>query len=183
MCRGTQVFRESGRGEPRPNVGNQKFSMRNVNEVCNCHLKRLILEIQPRHTSRLHHNIIIWSLNRSSVIIFDALFRLSLHGRCLSSFDRHELLVLQSRSTIIAQHRPYAAFKVQQDMTRHCFWATVNCIWSQRQVTILFPKLKCIWQKQGQKAILSPTGFLWPYRLQRSYTWLTVKVKLAKTAI
>ena len=32
----------------------------------------------------LHHNIVIWSLNRSSVIVFDALFRLSLHGRCLS---------------------------------------------------------------------------------------------------
>jgi len=77
----------------------------------------------------LHHNIIIWSLNRSSVIIFDALFRLSLHGHCLSSLDRHALRVLQSRTTIIAQHRAHASFKVESDITRRCFWAFVNFIW------------------------------------------------------
>jgi len=41
----------------------------------------------------------------SYVIIFDDLLRLSLHGRCLSLLDRHDLLVPQSRTSIIARHR------------------------------------------------------------------------------
>jgi len=41
------------------------------------------------------------SLNSSSVNIFDDLFRLSQHCRCLCSLDRHDLLVTQSRTTII----------------------------------------------------------------------------------
>jgi len=101
----------------------------------------------------LHHKIIIWSLNRSSVIIFDNLFPLSLHGRCLSSLDRQDLLVPQSRTTIIAQHRAYASVKVEPDITRHCFWSFVNfIIWFRRQVTILFPIFKCLWQKTGSES-------------------------------
>ena len=126
-------------------------------------------------TEHFYRSIIKWSLNRSSVIIFDNLFPLSLHGRCLSSLDRQDLLVPQSRTTIIAQHRAYASVKVEPDITRHCFWSFVNfIIWFRRQVTILFPIFKCLWQKLGQRAILSPTGFLWLYRLRRSYSWLAV---------
>jgi len=38
-----------------------------------------------------------------------------------SSQGRHVLLVPQSRTTIIAQHRAYASVKVEPDITRHCF--------------------------------------------------------------
>ena len=51
--------------------------------------------------------------------LFDALFRLSLHGRCLSSLDRYDL-VPQSRITITAQHRAYASIEVEPDITRRC---------------------------------------------------------------
>ena len=70
VCRGTQVCRESGRGVPRPNVGNKKFSMRSVDEVFNyCHRKLWFCKFSHGTLLPLHHNIIIiWSLNRSSVI-------------------------------------------------------------------------------------------------------------------
>ena len=74
----------------------------------------------------LHHNITIWSVNRSSMMIFDDLFRLSLRGRCLSSLDHHNLLVLQSRTTIIAQHWVYASVEVEPDRPYYrTFWAFV----------------------------------------------------------
>ena len=111
----------------------------------------------------LHHNIIIWSPHRSYVIIFDDLFRLFLHGCSLSLLDRHDLLFPQSRTTIIAQHRALIPLlKLSQIITRHCFWSFVNFIWFQRKVTVLFPKFRCLWQILGQRAILPPTGFLWP---------------------
>jgi len=59
------------------------------------------------------------------LIIFDDLFRLSLHGRCICLLDRHELLIPQSRSIIIAQHRAHASVEVKPDITRHCLWARV----------------------------------------------------------
>ena len=37
VCRGTQVCRQSGRSVPRPNVRNQKFTMKSFNEVFDCH--------------------------------------------------------------------------------------------------------------------------------------------------
>jgi len=51
QCFPTCVPRHTSRGVPQMNVGNQKFSMRSVNEVFNCHRKRLILSIQPWQTS------------------------------------------------------------------------------------------------------------------------------------
>jgi len=80
------------------------------------------------------------------VIIFDALFLLSLHGRCLSSLDRHDLLVPQSRTTIIAHHRAYTSAEVETDIAQLCFWAFVNFIWFRRQShnIRLFPKFKRI---------------------------------------
>jgi len=81
----------------------------------------------------LPHNIVIWSLNSSSVIVFDDLFRLSLHGGCLSTLDRHDL-VPQSRTTIIVQHRAYSSHvEVETDIAHLCFWAFVNFIWFRRQ--------------------------------------------------
>jgi len=43
------------------------------------------------------------------------LFRLSLHGRSLSSLDHHDLRFTQSQTTIIAQHRAYASVEVKPD--------------------------------------------------------------------
>src|SRR6218665_877183 len=60
----------------------------------------------------LHRNIILGlagRLNRSSVIIFDDLFGLSLYGRCLSSLDRHDLLP-KLWTTIIVQHLGFFFF-------------------------------------------------------------------------
>jgi len=111
----------------------------------------------------LHHNIIIWSLNRNSVIIFDDLFGLSLYGPYLSSLDRHDLLP-KSWTAIIAQHWAYAFVEVEPDITGHflslCLFYLIS---KTRHNKLLFPKFKCLWQKLGQRAILSPTGgFLWP---------------------
>ena len=128
----------------------------------------------------LHHNIIILSLHCSCVIIFYDLLRLFLHGRSLSSLDRQDLLFPQSRTTTIVHHRAFDTVEVELDITRHCFWPFVNFILFRRQVTILFPKYKCLWQKLGQREILSPTGFLWPTQLIDSAAWRKLRFKLAK---
>ena len=78
----------------------------------------------------LHHNMVIWPLNSSSVIICDDLYCLSLYGRFLSSLDRSDLLFPKSRTSIIA----YASVAVEPDIIRHCFWAFVNFFWFRRQV-------------------------------------------------
>ena len=91
--------------------------------------------------------IIIWSLNRSSVIIFDDLFRLSLYGRCLCSLHRHDLL-LKLWTIIIAQHWAYASAEVEPDIAEHflslCLFYLIS---KTRHNKLLFPKFKYLWQK------------------------------------
>jgi len=106
----------------------------------------------------LYNNIIIWSLHCSYVIIFDDLFRLSLHGRSLSSLNRKDLFP-QSRTTIIAQHRAYASVEVEPGSYTTLFLSL--CQFYLISKTVFVPKFRCIWQKLGQRAILPPTGFLW----------------------
>src|SRR6218665_1248554 len=94
----------------------------------------------------------------SYVIIFDDLLRLSVHGHCLSSLNRHDLLP-RSRTSINADIELYASVDVEPDITRHFLSLSQFYLISKTS-----PKCKCglIWQKFGQRAILLQTGFLWP---------------------
>ena len=114
------------------------------------------------------------------MIIFDDLFRMFLHGRSLSSLDRHDLLFPQSRTTIIAQNSclclcwswtrllhdiasdPLSSLSDFKDKSQYYFQ---NLDVSGRH-----------WL--GQRAILPPAGFLWPTDcMRRSYR---LRFKLAE---
>ena len=132
----------------------------------------------------LHHNIIIWSLNHSSVIIFFDLFRPSLYGRCLSSLDHHDLLLTKTWTTIIAQHWAYAYVEVEPDITKHFLSLCLFYLISKTSHNkLLFPKFKCLWQKLCQRAILSPTGFLWLWPADCKEVTADWQCSLQKTAI
>jgi len=111
----------------------------------------------------LHHNIIIWSLNRSSVIILEDLFRLSLYGCCLNPLDRHDL---PKSWTTIGPNCPTLSLCLCWSWARYYRTFLSLCLFYLISKTshnkLFFPKFKCIWQKLGQRAILSPTGFLLP---------------------
>jgi len=80
-----------------------------------------------------------------------------MHGRPLSSLDRHDILFTQSRTTIIAQHRAYASVEVKPDCYTTLFLSLC------RFYLISKTSYSTISQIQmSQRAILRPTGFLLP---------------------